>query len=29
MLFRRRAATALGVYGAAILGFLATVVAAR
>lgn len=29
VLFRRRAATALGVYGAAILGFLATVVAAR
>jgi O-antigen/teichoic acid export membrane protein len=29
VLVRRRAATALGVYGAAILGFLATVVAAR
>jgi O-antigen/teichoic acid export membrane protein len=29
VLFRRRAATAFGVYGAALLGFLATVVAAR
>lgn len=28
-IFRRRAATAFGVYGAAVLGFLATVVAAR